>query len=675
MTESIVNALPFIVSNFGDPVIISNLGEYTVLCNSDKKVFLFKSQELIDAIPNKSNPTIQTQVSKKISIRLFSSPVIIATNGSPQVVLYINNQFKCERIPVFTMAKYCTILSPTLFIVADQDSAYYWDISSNKCKLCFSSEKEIVSLDHYRGKTFIFTTNSFEILSTDSPSISLSFYCPPLSWIRHSLDFEQFYVLNGTEITPLSVTADKIIRKEAIQLEARPYDFSVFGDSLLVLFGAKEGRKRVVRRYYFETKTWSNSIDVPIITAMCTCGNFVLAACSQFTLVLHESSELFDKLNGNAQLLDLLLLKFEDMKSFRIFLLFFGLDCLSNELSSHNVSSESLVHLVLDELWERELFDQWGLLALEWPKYLKSRHSSDRIIELQKTRKFDVNSNIRFAALLEASNDYWNAFLIYLSVKNVESVSTIMNNVIDRIEPYINDIIDLCSYALKSNKKESAMKMLHILATNQKIAKPEKIIPHLMFSWELLDMYYKGFDEKHPAPTDVANSYLNALAIYQPSKLHDFLCSNHNYDVARACDSLLKLGCLDEYGYLLAQTNVKNYLEFLVLREDWNTLFGFLEINKKEWPYVLQMMSFDRSYFIEFVKHFDMLNISLSEFISEIPKESEPTMLAEGFNVLTKIISSRNESEEIVEDICCNESFRLFEELLISRSEGMIIDV
>lgn len=676
MSSPIINALPFIVSNFGDPVLISNAGEYTAICNSDKTVFLFKSQILVDSIPNDTNRTVQNLVSTKISIRLYSSPIMIATNGSPQVVLYINNQFKVERIPIFTMAKFCTILSSSLFIVADQHAAYYWNMETNKCQLCFTSEKEIVFLEHSQGKTYVFTTGSFDIISGDNPVLSISFYCPPQCWIRHSTDLNSFFILNNNEITPLIIDKNQIVRKEIISLPNQPNDFVALGDSLIVLFSAKEGRKRVVRKYSLTTQLWSNVVDVPLITAMYSCGKFVLAACSQFTLVIHEFPVLFDKISAETPLIDLLLAKFDDADSFKVLTLFFGLDSLTSELSSHNATSRSLVELGLDELWQREMFDQWVLLALEYPKYLKSQHSSERIVELLKTRKFDANSNIQFAALLEASGDYWNAFLIYLRAKNVESVSAIMHRVIDHIEPHVNEVIDLCSFALKSNKRESASNMLQLLSSHPKIAKPEEIIPQLMFSWDLLDMYYNGFDMKtNPPSQEVVNSYLNGLAIYQPSKLRDFLVTNKIYDASRACDSLLKLGRLDEYGYVLRRTNNKKYIEFLIIREDWATLFKHLEHNIKEWPYVLSMMAFESSYFVEFVKHFDMLNISLSEMLAQIPKNCDPSLLADGFSFLAKIINSRNESEEIVEEICSSESFRLFDELVNNRSDGIVVDL
>ncbi|OHT08769.1 hypothetical protein TRFO_22691 [Tritrichomonas foetus] len=671
MTTSIINAHPFIVSNFGEPAIMANAGEYTAVCNTAKSVFLFRCTKIIASIPNAVNKTVQSRVSTQISIRLFSSPILIATNGSPQVVLFVDKSFYCVRIPIFTMAKFCAILGPKIFIVADSHSAYYWHLEQKKCQLCFTSDKEILALEHHQKKTFIFTTHSFEIISQNESALSLPMNFPTQARFCHSIDYSKFYVLSGLELTPLYISDQMDInRKQPIILPTRPLDFIVFDDSILALFNAKDGKKRFVRKYSLRTNDWSSPVDVPLVSTLTGCGRYGLAACPQYALALHNIPEIFDKIAENQPMIQVLQ-NFDNESNFPVITLFYGLDALLSELQSHNVSSKVLVELVLDELWSREMFDEWGLIALEYPKYLKSQHSSDRIVELMKTRKFEEGSNIRFATILEASGDYWNAFIVYLKAYQIESVEAILQHVVTRIDPYLSDLIECCMIAIKSGRKEAAGNILKTLAQNPSVAKPEKIIPHLMFAWELLEMYYSGFSDP---PQEVVDAYLNGLAIYQPKMLRDFLITNKKYDVSRACDSLLKLGCIDEYGYVLSRTNTKKFLEFLVIREDWDSLFKYLEKNKKEWPFVLEMLVFDKTYFVEFIRHFEMLGISMSELLSEIPKECEPQLLSDGFKYLASVIASRNESEEIVEGICAKESFHMFEELVLTRNAEMVIE-
>ena len=672
--SELISACPFIVSNFGEPAIITQQDEYIVLCNKNKTIYLFKSKTLLDSIPSVSNAIVQNNVSTQICIRIFSSPLIIATNGSPQIVLYRNKKFEITRIPIFVMAKFCAILSENIFLVSDLHSVYYFDLSINKCRLCFTTNNEILSLEYFQGKTYVFTSKSFEILSKDESKISIQMNFSSIKMIKHSHDFKSFIIFNGLDLNKFAVSESNIIcNPKSIVLPENLIDYAILDSFIIGLFSESNNKKMFLRIYDFNFKGWSHEIDVPPISLLYGSDEFALAACPHYILFLNNSPDVVNLMSENTSLQKAIASFNEnDIKKFSMLTLLYGFEPLATGILNKTSLSETIINLILDELWKRKFFDKWGIFALKWLKSVKGQHNINKIIEIMKTQNFKTESCLLFAKMLEKNSDYLNAFIIYLKNHQIESIEKILQNIITKINPYITELLNLCSLMLKQNKTKYVKSIMKCIAEHPIELKPSEILSHLIFSWDLFVIYYESF--KIP-PRDVSNAYLKGLAIYNPGKLKEFLDMNYNYDLSLACNTLLKLNCINEYEYALKRKDSHKYLEFLVLRENWTELFSYLKNNKNEWPYVLKMMVFSRSYFLEFVKRIDILEISISDLLNEIPLECNAEFLIDGLKYISRMNSIKNESDRIYQEICIDDSNKVLSELVNDRNEEIIINL
>ena len=80
-------------------------------------------------------------------------------------------------------------------------------------------------------------------------------------------------------------------------------------------------------------------------------------------------------------------------------------------------------------------------------------------------------------------------------------------------------------------------------------------------------------------------------------------------------------------------------------------------------------MSFDKSDFLELIRHFDSLGITLTQLVNSIPKETPVDNLIEGFQLLSHIFTSQSYSEKLILDICSNESNEILKEIIDERSK------
>jgi hypothetical protein len=265
--------------------------------------------------------------------------------------------------------------------------------------------------------------------------------------------------------------------------------------------------------------------------------------------------------------------------------------------------------------------------------------------------------------VLEAAGHFDEAFKLYLRAKNGERVSVLLPQVVNIAEAHLSDILELCRTA----KRETAAQILKVLGEHPESVRTDRLTEGLMFDWVLMDLF---FTQLASPPPEVVDAYISVMAIYDRPSLQSFLDSRRDYHAHLVVEVLLKLGCLSEFGSLLRRYNIVKYLEFLVVNEDWAGLFGILKEQREKWPNVLKMMVWDRSYFLEFARHFGELGLSLSDVVAEIPPDCPAEELKEGFQYLAGVIAAANRSERILESLYRDEATNLFDDLMRRNRTG-----
>jgi hypothetical protein len=303
---------------------------------------------------------------------------------------------------------------------------------------------------------------------------------------------------------------------------------------------------------------------------------------------------------------------------------------------------------------------------------LRTRQCSQCITELLKSSDLGLTLLVPFATILKAIGNANEAFRLYLKAKNGSGVAELLPIAIESIDGCLLEIVELLQSLIQSGDSHNTESILKCLSENPRAVRPQTVVDALVFNWPLLNLYYNAFKEPPPI---VVNAYVNALAIYQRGNLQGFLDSHEDYDWEIVSESLLKLGCLAEFGSILKRFDVKRYFEYLVLREDWKTLFTALLDHKDQWAMVMRMMAFDEGYFLEFAKHFEELGLSLSDIVGEIPKECPPKLLVHGFQYITHVLSVTNMAEQLAESICLNEAVEMFEDVTLTRNKPTVVNV
>jgi hypothetical protein len=350
-----------------------------------------------------------------------------------------------------------------------------------------------------------------------------------------------------------------------------------------------------------------------------------------------------------------------------VLLLFYGIDVLSSSpLGDRHIQ---LVRPILDEPWNWGLFDEWCNFALRFPTTLNGKQCLVRIQELLKNGDLTSRPLVQFATILEATGSPGEAFGLYPKARDGRGVLRLLPNSVAYAAGVLPELLGLCA---KCGNTEVTRSVMGVLSEHPQAVKPPQVVAALMFDWDLIEAYFHAFERP---PTVVLNAYITTLVIYHRPKLQGFLDSCGNYDWKMVGDSLLKFGCLQEFASVLRRFDVRKYLEFLVIKEDWKTPFDVLQNNRALVPFVLKMMIFDETYFVEFVKHVPELELTMSDIVGKIPKDCPPGMLVDRFRCMASALAAKNTAEQLVDVICRSEAFDMFEECMRQKAQGVQVDL
>ena len=668
-----VSAHPFLIQSFGQPTAVVTAGEFCAVANARREVFITRCQKIFCSLTDKDKNSKPSAPLTKLTLKLFAHPMLVGVSGSSEVTLCRNKEFQVVKLPCFLMAKSVAIVSSSLVIVCDSSTALFWDLSKNKCSLCFSSQTEILDVFVSTTGTLVLTSDGVNLIERNGNRTRISVNLTG-SFIRTNANMTRYLVLMPEQLCSIHLLEKEGVQCAQLQVPPNCCDICVVGDDIVGLF-EPEPKKKVLR--IEKSGAWGDPVEVPGIDFLCGSSCFALAFSAQFTLILHQLPKLFDPFASSVPLFNDAMIRLKSESGFEVanvLLMFYGLDLMIAAVGTGNKDCEKIVDFVLNEVWNRGIFREWCNIAKKWPRYIKNQRSADRIIQLLNSKDVSLDhfALCPFAGILQATGHPQEAFDLYLRAKNGESVTSLLPAVIETVEERLTSLIDLCLDLLREGKSHLVTTILGILSYHSEIIKPETVIRSVMFSWDLIDIYYQSFDE---LPKVVANAYVNALAIYQPSELLSYLQLSTDYDIEVARDLLLKLGRIDEYEYLLSISNIPKYLELLVIREEWETLFKFLSIHRRHWTCVLRMMVYNSEYFLIFVQHLSDLRVTVSELVSEIPKECPAKLLARGFRYLADETAARHSAARLVQSICSEEAFAMFDQLLKTKTGGTVIEL
>ena len=665
-----VSAYPFLIQSFGSPTAVAVVGEYCAVANSKGEVFVTRRQKVCAALTEKAKLSAPLT---KISLKVLAHPMLIGVYGSSEVVLLRSGEFHVVKLPCFLLVKSVAVVSVNLAIVCDSNVAMFWDMAKNTCSLCFASQSEILDVYASSTRTLILTADSVNVISPDGTRTTVSANLNGC-FIRANSLMNRFVAVGEKVAFLISVDDNNEVVCTNFPVPDGCCDMCAVGNNVVGLFDTRNHRKVLRVR---SGGTWGNDVEVPGIDLLYGGPCFTLCFSAQFVLIIHQFPELFDPFASSLPSFQDVIQAFKAKNPYEVgnvLLMFYGLEWMVAAVATGNKDCELIVDFVLDELWKRSDFKEWLNMAKKWSKHVQNEHSAQRIVELLKSKdtNLDRSSLCPFAAILQSTGHLDEAFDLYLRAKDGKHVADLLPSVIEHVQTELPELIDLCLDLVMKNNSELASSILGTLSKNSRIIEPRTVLPYLMFSWELVDLYYQSFEE---LPTIVANAYVNALAIYQRSELLSYLRLSTDYDIAAASELLLKLGCIDEYEYLLSISNTSKYLELLVIREKWETLFKYLSIHKRQWPQVLKMMAFDSEYFVVFMQHLDTLGLKLSDIIPEIRKDCSPHILAPGFMDLANRTVARNCAETLVEAVCSDDAFAMFDQLIKSKTDGTVIEL
>jgi len=666
-----IQAHPLLFHDIGNPSIVESELEYVVVINTEGNIYLFKTNVL-----NSTFSLPKKQQILSISFKVYNSPLIIGISGTSKVLTYYNKVFNYMKLPVFLIPKFSSIMNSKTVIISDNNMIFYWDLQANNVKFAFQTEEPILGLFSSSSKIFVFTTKYIIYISKENQIHKTQVDLSPKSSVLSSSDMDTFYSINGREIVPFFSDSCEIIPQKIV---TAPDNFLCIsstgkrGRTLLAVFSTNDKKKRQIRKFSLGNNSWSSPVDTPLVSAICGRNQFSVGACSQYIIVFHEMPALFSLFGQSKRpaLKSVLIAasQIDERDLLTVILIFFGFDIIVEELHSGDETYGCLVEVALDQLWDREQFTKWSELALKWPSYMRNQRSSQCIVELLKTMDLSNTPIVPFAAILEASGHPLDALLLYLKSKNGPSVCSLLPHVIDDIIPHIPELISFCIECSKKADLKTVSKIFQILADNHGVVSVDKIVALLTFDWTLLDLYYKCFETPPPA---LMISYINGIAIYKPNQLMSFLASNDNYNSDQTCSLLLRLGCLDEYGYILSQKYPEKYVEFLVFRENWKKLFDYLKEHPEFWKKTLELVSYEKSYFSDWSSHFYEMGIPLEEMIKSIPPTCPANLLSDGFHVITQKTSLKLTTESLVDEICAHEAFKLFQKGINQRTQRKV---
>lgn len=675
--NSKIGAHPFVISSIGEPISVLNAGEYTAIAKSDCSISIYKCQKLLSTFPSNATQQPLKSPSTCMRMRCFANPLLISTNGTSEIVLFNNQTFQKHILTTYLLATKCTILDSSTALICDDHTAFYYIINNNSCKFCFASRDKILEIYSISKYTFVFTTSTFKIIPRDGLPISITFKIPSNSIIRHSADLSAFYICFGKKIAHICFDGKNIKPKDTIDSSVQFRDFCVLGingEYILTHQYSEENKKHFVQKYNVDKNEWSGMIDVPPISVMCGSLHYAFAVSPQFILVLHENQEVFQpfaiKIPSMQNSLNLIP-EINGSELFNVILLFYGLHLVAQALSNDNERLKAIVQVILEELWKREMFDQWASLAIQFQYEFEPHDLTDRIVELLRTVDLNSTPLVSFATILENNGHRNEALKLYLHAKDGESILLLLPSIIDQVDPYIKDIMDLCSLLIKSYINRSIVKeILNYFARNCYEINPSKVLQFIMLDFNLLELYYYQFEKP---PVEVANAYFTAMVIYEPAKIDDFIKNTQLFDVNKASSTLLKLGCLKEYGKLQSIVSPSKYMEYLILNEDWIELFNFLQDHKSKWSVAFKQIVNQKEYFLEFIKRYPIIDLNITEIINKIPKDCLVSGLIDGFKYIPNLIHAHIESDLVTENICQEESFTMFNQLMKQKKYGTII--
>lgn len=622
-------AHPFITQNFVDPYLVANDGEYSIVINKSQKIFVFQNSLLI----NEYKYTNQQPVTN-FSLMTYEMPIAIFVNNTPQYLILEDNTFNPGRLPIFINAKFASLMSKQHAAIGDEHNVFNWDIPSNKCSLVFTSDSRILSLTSSPERVFVLTENSFVVVSENTAMLSMTqLTIPPNPKLAFSYDKRAFYIVGKDSIQPLLVDTHEITLRQQIQLPANCVDIAPIGYSGKTVFGVfkTDNNRQIIRVNTFGRSEWSSPIDFPNTMVFGTSFSFALAAGPQYLLIVHQMPELFAKITApGADIIKAIstLGNVGEREIFDVFLLIFGLLTLGAKLQPGNPQCDRLVPLMLEELWRRQLFNQWSSLALKWPEHLSSQESARKIMEMINVKGIPL---VPFAKILEASDNKKDAFLLYLKAKVARSVINLLPYASDCAQDHIADLVDIVREAIKKNDNETTNGIIRYFCDNDITIPPSKVISVSRFDWKFLDAYYHGFDRP---PQEVIEAYITGLAVNNKSELMTFLSSGIKFDKSTIAQTLLRLGCMEEYAFLIKQVSLTSYIEFMIYKERWDEIINIIRYDKDLIAFTIKAVAHDAVYFQEFCKRLTDLNISYQDIVKEIPPNAPANNLADGMNIL-----------------------------------------
>ena len=665
-------AHPFVIHNFISPYICEHDGEFIAIINKQQVIYLIENNSLVQDFPVTETGF---QPITKVSLRTFQLPFLVCVNNTPNVVIIRNNSMQIIRLPIFLKATYCAVLSQNTVAIGDKNHIFTWYVEENKCKLLFTSSIDILYLHASNDTIFVLTKEAFHVISKDAPQSSISLQVPENAQCFASYDSTAFFIHGKQKIIPILVDNREITMRQHMTIPENCLVLTAIGRrgrELFGMFSSNQQNKSILRRVVSGSSEWSLPIDVPPLSAMCGSNSFAIAVGAQFVLVLHDIPQVFDAFsNPRTTIMDVIRenQQMTEVDLFDALVLQYGLLQVAAKLQKgESELCSRLVSLVLEELWQRKLYPQWSSLALKWPEHLNTNQSSKYIMEASKISGTPI---IPFAIILEQSGDLNNSFILYLKAKVGDSVVLLLDKCDGMVvQEHITELCEMASDSLKKGQKQVAESIIRYFCTNDLLINPEKVVPSVQFDWDLLDLYYKTFERPPPC---VVNAYISGLATYRPDELMKFLQNNKNYDTEKTCDLLLRLGYLDEYGYIISKKSPEKYVEFLIFRQKWDVLFDEIRQNKALAHTVLQLVPYDSEYFKEFVQRLGSIDMSLSDVLKELPQECPAQSLAEGFRILAQQTTANSEIESRAEEICHDEAYKVLQKRLDKRTKPKTI--
>ena len=410
-------------------------------------------------------------------------------------------------------------------------------------------------------------------------------------------------------------------------------------------------------------------MEIPMVTALVGGSIYAIALCQQYALVVHQIPEVFDSVNEPDYTIRSIVAAgrgIEEKSLISILQLTFGLHEVASFLLKNR--STRLVPAVLSELWRRKLFGQWSALALKFPECLAGIDASKSIMSL---RDLPADQLAPFAAILEASGSIGDALRLYIKAGASLSVVQMLSEAPEIAYEHGEDLVRMAIQSLKDNDKATAIRLLTFLSDGAEKVPPKRVLPLLSFDWAALEIYFRAFDQSE-VPLEVSNAYVCGLAVNRPGEVIEFaesgLC-----DPGVALGALLRLGKLAEYGELLSRIDRRKYSQLLVLRREFQKLRELISNEKSLLEPALEIASFDEDFFCELADHYDEMGVGANELIESIPKTAKSRCLAKGLKAMGTKVTATISAEITAEEICREESFKIFSKRMKERRTAAIV--